>query len=95
LGGRSRNCIFTGRKAWGRVKCIPLTIYIPVVNSFIRAFGQVYKGVHRESKFNLAIKVLPSKDQAIEKEIELMKAMRNSSIVSYYGTCKTKNNIWV
>jgi hypothetical protein len=59
------------------------------------AFGQVFRGVHKESGISLAIKVLPTKDQAIEKEVELMKAMRNAAIVSYYGTCKTKHNFWV
>ena len=59
------------------------------------AFGSVFKGCHKESGSILAVKVLPKKDEAIEKEIEIMKQMRNASTVSYYGTCKTENNFWV
>lgn len=43
----------------------------------------------------MAIKVLPKKDEAIEKEIEIMKGLVHSATVSYYGTCKTDDNFWV
>lgn len=59
------------------------------------AFGTVYRGLHRESGFEVAIKVLPKEDEDIEKEIDLMRGMRNPSVVSYFGTCKTEDSLWI
>jgi len=62
------------------------------------AYGCVYKGVQIETEFVLAIKELPNleNDEGLKREIEILKKCSHSNIVSYFGTCKTKDNtLWI
>jgi len=62
------------------------------------AFGQVVKAIHKESGFELAVKVVPSsreRRQALEKEIEVLKKCKSPNILSYYGTVSTENELWI
>ena len=61
------------------------------------AFATVFKGVHRESGFILAIKELDDidDDEELKKEIDILKTCRHPNIVCYYGTCNTSKNLWI
>jgi len=62
-----------------------------------RSFGAVYKGVHQESRFELAIKVLQNieNDEEIENEIEILKKCKHNSVVVYYGSSKINDDMWI
>ncbi|EGG19318.1 STE20 family protein kinase [Cavenderia fasciculata] len=91
------------------------------------SFGVVYKAVHKDSGFTLAIKVIRSDDileepidpppptptptpapaagsptsikekekTPLEKEIDILKKCKNPHIVSYFGSCKRKYELWI
>ena len=62
------------------------------------AFGEVYKAVHRETGFVVAVKIIPvtnsSQAQTVRKEIELMRQIRNANVVSYFGTSPRLDKMW-
>lgn len=60
------------------------------------AFGTVYRAVHKQTRFVIAIKVLPSGDATdIEKEIGILRQCRDPNIVSYYGSNIKGNLLWI
>lgn len=61
-----------------------------------RAFGVVYRAVHKETGFQIAIKIIKGggNDPDIKREIELMRQLRNSNTVSYYGIYVRGDDIW-
>lgn len=63
----------------------------------IRSFGAVYKGVHKETNFELAIKEIQNVDnyESIKKEVEILKKCKNSCVVSYFGTVMKGKHVWV
>ena len=64
-----------------------------------RACGSVLKAVHRASGFELAIKVVKQTNktvqQALEKEIQVLKKCRSPLVVEYYGTVLRDDCVWV
>lgn len=63
-----------------------------------RAYGSVYRSVHKASGFLVAIKLVPctnAQGTDIEKEIEVLKKCRDPNIVSYFGCCIKDKNLWV
>jgi len=65
----------------------------------VSAWGKVLKAVHRETKFELAIKIISNSSKAlqesIQKEVEILKKCRCPSIVAYYGSCIKNDEVWV
>ena len=63
------------------------------------AYGAVYKGIHRETQFILAIKEIseinPQDATDVQKEIEILKKCKNTNIVCYYGTCQKDTSLWI
>ncbi|KAL6073584.1 Serine/threonine-protein kinase 4 [Balamuthia mandrillaris] len=61
------------------------------------AYGAVYKGVHRETEFVVAIKELPAleDDEDLKKEIDILKKCSHDNIVCYYGSCQTPTSFWI
>ncbi len=59
----------------------------------------MFKATHKDTGLVLAIKKvsLSSKQhkEEIQKEIEILKKLRNSYIVSYFGSCSVGNELWV
>jgi len=62
-------------------------------------YGAVFKVVHKESQFPLAVKVLsvtPTRIKDIEKEIDLLKKCRCPNVLSYYGSISSKlTELWI
>eukprot|EP00475_Leptophrys_vorax_P044973 TRINITY_DN9205_c0_g1_i1.p1 TRINITY_DN9205_c0_g1~~TRINITY_DN9205_c0_g1_i1.p1 ORF type:complete len:791 (-),score=185.16 TRINITY_DN9205_c0_g1_i1:1835-4207(-) len=64
-------------------------------------FGTVYRAQHIESGMEMAAKLVAAKDtkqeQAIRKEIELLKILKHDNIVSYYGCAgpDKKGLLWI
>jgi serine/threonine protein kinase len=52
--------------------------------------------VHKETGFEIAIKIIKDggKDPDIKREIELMRQLRNTNTVSYYGIYERGDDIW-
>ena len=71
----------------------------PDMNCIIRAYGAVYKTMHRETHFTMAAKIIAIEggSEEIEKEIEILKKCKMSNIVSYFGTVmhNQKKKLWV
>jgi serine/threonine protein kinase len=61
------------------------------------SFGAVYKGVHKETNFELAIKEIQNVDnyESIKKEVEILKKCKNSCVVSYFGTVMKGKHVWI
>ncbi|ELP90176.1 hypothetical protein EIN_406400 [Entamoeba invadens IP1] len=63
------------------------------------SFGTVYRAVHRQSNFEMAIKILTVEKQqtdALKSEIDILKKCRSSNVVSYYGTIKIdEKTLWI
>lgn len=63
------------------------------------AWGKVLKAVHKASGFTLAIKIIlntnKTMQESIQKEVEILKLCRSSSVVAYYGTCLRHNETWI
>ncbi|EDR21492.1 hypothetical protein EDI_062060 [Entamoeba dispar SAW760] len=63
------------------------------------SFGTVYHAVHRQSNFEMAIKILTVNKQqtdALKSEIDILKKCRSPNVVSYYGTIKIdENTLWI
>jgi serine/threonine protein kinase len=61
------------------------------------SFGAVYKGVHIESGFELAIKEITNIENYdfIRNEIEILKKCKHSNIVSYFGSVKRNKDLWI
>eukprot|EP01132_Coremiostelium_polycephalum_P006150 gene6150-7660_t len=63
------------------------------------SFGVVYRATHKDSGHQLAIKAFDvfSKDDAepIAKEIEILRKCNNPYVVSYFGSCHPKDQLWI
>lgn len=74
-----------------------------IFNIFFLSFsgyGSVFKAVHKETGFTLAIKSLAVNGNAagrsdLQKEIDVLKKCRCNNVLSYYGSIAVKNEIWV
>ena len=62
-----------------------------------RAYGSVYKALHKESGQMLAIKQVPVLQdlQEIIKEISVMQQCDSPYIVKYYGSYFKDKDLWV
>jgi len=63
------------------------------------AYGVVWKGKHRPTKMELAIKLLPRReglaDEETMREIEVLKKCHQENIVQYYGCFMNDEYLWV
>eukprot|EP01104_Vermistella_antarctica_P011315 TRINITY_DN314_c7_g1_i1.p1 TRINITY_DN314_c7_g1~~TRINITY_DN314_c7_g1_i1.p1 ORF type:complete len:817 (+),score=277.80 TRINITY_DN314_c7_g1_i1:241-2451(+) len=61
------------------------------------AYGAVYKGIHRETGFVVAIKELNITENLdeIKKEIDILKKCRNDLVVRYFGCCYKEEKLWI
>ena len=69
------------------------------------AHGRVFKAVHLDTGFVLAIKCIAMPQATVEeaapqietlrKEISILRRCRSEDIVSYYGVCFRGNSLWV
>ncbi|KAJ5066054.1 sterile20-like kinase isoform b-related [Anaeramoeba ignava] len=62
------------------------------------AFGRVYHAEHKVTKIQVAIKEMTIQSDMVDKlrnEINLLRDCRNPTIVSYYGTVKKDESIWI
>lgn len=62
------------------------------------AFATVYKAIHRESGFELAIKVVPIKNEmktALQREIEVLRKCKCPNVLSYYGSVTNEDSVWI
>jgi hypothetical protein len=62
------------------------------------AYSSVYRAIHRETNFELAVKVVPTKHDMkiiLQKEIEILKKCKNKNILSYYGTVVKDYEVWI
>lgn len=65
---------------------------------YFRGYGAVFKAVHKETGFTLAIKTLALNGAGrsdLQKEIDILKKCRCNNVLSYYGSAVVKNEIWV
>lgn len=64
-------------------------------------FGQVYKGYHKITKMDIAIKSVSRKTlrgkfyELLENEIKVLKCCNNNNIIKLYDIKKTANNIYL
>jgi serine/threonine protein kinase len=61
------------------------------------AYGSVYKAIHKDSGFVLAIKmILLGKNQGdVKKEIDILKRCSHENIVRYFGSSTHDNYLWI
>eukprot|EP01113_Clastostelium_recurvatum_P039690 TRINITY_DN6082_c0_g1_i2.p1 TRINITY_DN6082_c0_g1~~TRINITY_DN6082_c0_g1_i2.p1 ORF type:complete len:470 (-),score=91.96 TRINITY_DN6082_c0_g1_i2:157-1566(-) len=62
------------------------------------AFGVVYRALHKDTGYTLAIKKVPvDKEQtaSITKEIEILKKCNSPNVVSYLGSCYKGDELWI
>ncbi|KAN0029372.1 hypothetical protein ACTFIV_011263 [Dictyostelium citrinum] len=60
------------------------------------SYGTVYKAIHKDTNFVLAIKSIPIKEsEEIEKEISILKKCKSQNIVSYFGSGQQGDNLWI
>eukprot|EP01090_Pellita_catalonica_P007295 TRINITY_DN17894_c0_g1_i1.p1 TRINITY_DN17894_c0_g1~~TRINITY_DN17894_c0_g1_i1.p1 ORF type:complete len:612 (-),score=97.54 TRINITY_DN17894_c0_g1_i1:46-1881(-) len=64
------------------------------------AYGVVFKAVQKQSGFTLVVKeiaIQPDKEDAIRKEIDILKSCRHQNIVQYFGSCASPepNKFWI
>eukprot|EP01130_Rhizamoeba_saxonica_P003188 TRINITY_DN1365_c0_g1_i2.p1 TRINITY_DN1365_c0_g1~~TRINITY_DN1365_c0_g1_i2.p1 ORF type:complete len:111 (+),score=22.11 TRINITY_DN1365_c0_g1_i2:1-333(+) len=61
------------------------------------AFGCVWKAVETRSGMEIAIKQVELRmdDDEVEKEIDVLKQCNNDHLVSFYGTFRYKDYLWV
>lgn len=62
-----------------------------------RSYGSVLRAIHKNTKRNVAIKLIPVESDLKElyKEIEILRSCKSDHIVRYYGSyCKDKD-LWV
>ena len=65
------------------------------------AYGKVFKGMHKETQMEVAIKIVPkekARNNSLQKEIALMKKCISCDyILKYYGSYYSvaKNEIWI
>ena len=64
-------------------------------------FGEVYKGLHRETLEDVAIKAVNRHNltdkfhELLENEIKVLRACNNPNIIKFYDIKKTKNNYYI
>jgi len=61
-------------------------------------YGAVFKAIHKETGFVLAIKALSMNGPGragLQKEIDILKKCRCPNVLSYYGTIMVKNELWI
>lgn len=64
-------------------------------------FGQVYKGYHKVTKMDIAVKSVSRKNlkgkfyELLENEIKVLKCCNNNNIIKLYDIKKTANNIYL
>eukprot|EP01102_Stenamoeba_stenopodia_P003992 TRINITY_DN14124_c0_g1_i1.p1 TRINITY_DN14124_c0_g1~~TRINITY_DN14124_c0_g1_i1.p1 ORF type:complete len:948 (-),score=229.86 TRINITY_DN14124_c0_g1_i1:61-2904(-) len=61
------------------------------------AHGAVWKAIHKETGFVLAMKTVQvgTEGEEVKKEIDILKNCRDQNIVQYYGSILQGSNIWI
>mmetsp|Transcript_10428 Transcript_10428/g.26229 ORF Transcript_10428/g.26229 Transcript_10428/m.26229 type:complete len:894 (-) Transcript_10428:37-2718(-) len=61
------------------------------------AYGSVYKGIHKETDFVVAIKTFKvgNEQEDIKSEIEILRKLKDPNIVQYFGCCTVKDSMWI
>ncbi|KAH3757961.1 serine threonine-protein kinase 3 [Pelomyxa schiedti] len=60
------------------------------------AFATVYRAVHKETRFEMAIKILMGEfNESLQSEIDVLKQCRSPQIVSYFGTILNGTELWI
>jgi hypothetical protein len=63
------------------------------------AYGKVYKGIHKETGFTLAIKEISLKNATehleLTKEITWLKELKHQNLVSYFGSLVIEEKMWI
>eukprot|EP01116_Phalansterium_solitarium_P023777 TRINITY_DN8503_c0_g1_i1.p1 TRINITY_DN8503_c0_g1~~TRINITY_DN8503_c0_g1_i1.p1 ORF type:complete len:1099 (-),score=302.28 TRINITY_DN8503_c0_g1_i1:838-4134(-) len=62
------------------------------------AYGAVYVAKHRETGFELAVKIVPIRAECIDslsKEVDVLKKCKNNNLLSYYGTVRRESEVWI
>jgi len=73
-------------------------VCVRIFINLLRAYGGVFKAIHRETGFELAVKVIPTRPeakQALAKEVDVLKKCKNANILSYYGSVIKNNEVWI
>ena len=60
-------------------------------------YGKVYRGLHKQSAQQVAIKIVPvvGDIQNLLREILILKDCQNEHIVKYYGSYLFNNELWL
>jgi len=63
----------------------------------VGSYGSVHKAKHKQTGETVAVKIIEAESDAIvlKKEIEILKNCNSNYIVSYRGTYRTEDEIWV
>lgn len=61
------------------------------------AYGSVYKAIHKDSQFVIALKTirLSNNQEDFKNEIEILKKCRHKNIVQLYGCCLKTDEVWI
>lgn len=63
------------------------------------SYGSVYKGIHKESKAEIAVKLIPVQGEweDLKKEIQILRTCKSDFIVQYYGSymAATSDDMWI
>ena len=63
------------------------------------SYGSVYKGIHKESKAEIAVKMIPVQGEweDLKKEIQILRKCKSDFIVQYYGSYMADNSddMWI
>lgn len=62
------------------------------------AFAVVHRAKHRDTGFELAIKILKLKEEtslSLQQEIDVLKILKSPQIVLYFGTCIVPGQLWI
>ena len=61
------------------------------------SYGSVFKGIHKETSKNVAVKMVPVDGDFddIAKEIRILKKCDSVYVVKYYGSYSFEDNLWI
>jgi len=64
------------------------------------SFGSVHKAIHKSSGYTIAVKIVQAEFDAddsssIQREINILKSCKSKFVVSYFGSCKVKGELWI
>lgn len=74
-----------------------LFILIENLYQLRRSYGAVYKGIHKETREELAIKIIPSEEDVsqLEQEIDFLQRLKSPYVVAFIEGYLHDNELWV